>query len=68
MLIVIVGFVILLFTLRFGIGIVEDNFVAELNIAYKNSSEFMALYGILNFSLYGMAYVYTPSSSLPFGK
>ena len=68
MLIIIVSFMILLSTLKFGIGAIEDNFVSELNTTYKTSAEFMALYGILNFTLYAMAYVYTPSNSTPFGK
>lgn len=66
MLIIIVSFMILLSTLKFGIGAIEDNFVAELNTTYKTSGEFMALYGILNFTIYAMAYVYTPSNSTPF--
>ncbi|KAF4519594.1 hypothetical protein B566_EDAN003761 [Ephemera danica] len=47
--------------LRFGVGILEDNFVAELSTTYKNSAEFMSFYGLLNFYLYTMAYVYAPS-------
>lgn len=68
MLVIIVSFVALLFTMKFGIGALEDNFVAELNTTYKSSSEFMALYGVLNFSLYAMCYLYSPSTSTPFGK
>ena len=68
MLIIIVAFVFSLFLLKFGIGVVEDNFASELTTNYKSSAEFMALYGILNFTFYAMAYVYTPSTSLPFGN
>ncbi|XP_071439308.1 transmembrane protein 181 [Hetaerina americana] len=49
--------------LRFGVGILEDNFVAELSTTYKNSAEFMSFYGLLNFYLYTMAYVYSPSKT-----
>ncbi|KAG8227320.1 hypothetical protein J437_LFUL006761 [Ladona fulva] len=49
--------------LRFGFGILEDNFVAELSTTYKNSAEFMSFYGLLNFYLYTMAYVYSPSKT-----
>ncbi|CAG9857632.1 unnamed protein product [Phyllotreta striolata] len=48
--------------LRFGVGVLEDNFVAELSTHYSNSSEFMSFYGLLNFYLYAMAYVYSPGS------
>ncbi|XP_055551518.1 transmembrane protein 181 [Wyeomyia smithii] len=46
---------------RFGFGILEDNFVAQLNTTYKSSAQFMGFYGLLNFYLYTMAYVYSPN-------
>jgi Wnt-binding factor required for Wnt secretion len=46
---------------RFGFSILEDNFVASLNTTYKSSAQFMCFYGLLNFYLYSMAYVYSPS-------
>ncbi|KAL3279139.1 hypothetical protein HHI36_016653 [Cryptolaemus montrouzieri] len=55
--------------LRFGVGFLEDNFVARLSTHYTSSAQFMAFYGLLNFYLYTMAYVYSPgnSSSHEFG-
>ncbi|CAH2009468.1 unnamed protein product [Acanthoscelides obtectus] len=47
---------------RFGIGVLEDNFVAQLSTHYSNSSEFMSFYGLLNFYTYTMTYVYSPGS------
>lgn len=47
-------------TCRFGFGILEDNFVASLNTTYRSSAQFMCFYGLLNFYLYTMAYVYSP--------
>lgn len=47
--------------LRFGTGILEDNFIAGLSTHYKNSAEFLAFYGLLNLYLYTMAFVYSPS-------
>uniref|UniRef100_T1J7Y3 17S U2 SnRNP complex component HTATSF1 n=1 Tax=Strigamia maritima TaxID=126957 RepID=T1J7Y3_STRMM len=49
--------------LRFGVSELQDNFVAELTTNYKNSVEFMSFYGLLNFYLYVMAYVYSPSQT-----
>ncbi|XP_018330095.1 transmembrane protein 181 isoform X2 [Agrilus planipennis] len=46
--------------LRFGVGVLEDNFVAELSTTYNSSAQFMSFYGLLNFYLYTMAYVYSP--------
>ncbi|CAN8018046.1 unnamed protein product [Ixodes persulcatus] len=46
--------------MRFGISVLEDNFVADLSTSYGSSAEFMSFYGLLNFYLYTMAYVYTP--------
>ncbi|CAG9836454.1 unnamed protein product [Diabrotica balteata] len=48
--------------LRFGVGVLEDNFVAQLSTHYSNSSQFMSFYGLLNFYLYAMAYVYSPGN------
>lgn len=54
--------------MRFGVRVLQDNFVAELTTNYKNSAEFMAFYGLLNFYLHTMAYVYSPSRNAVFGK
>lgn len=53
---------------RFGVSALEDNFVAELSTTYNNSAQFMSFYGLLNFYLYTMAYVYSPSKKTIFGK
>ncbi|XP_078618423.1 transmembrane protein 181-like isoform X1 [Branchiostoma floridae x Branchiostoma japonicum] len=49
--------------MRFGTGVLQDNFVADLATHYKNSAEFLSFYGLLNFYLYTMAYVYSPSKN-----
>ncbi|GLV41173.1 uncharacterized protein CBL_04697 [Carabus blaptoides fortunei] len=48
--------------LRFGVGVLEDNFVAELSTHYNSSAQFMSFYGMFNFYLYTMAYVYSPNN------
>lgn len=53
---------------RFGFGVLEDNFVATLNTTYKSSAQFMCFYGLLNFYLYTMAYVYSPSGRIVHGE
>lgn len=55
-------------TLRFGIGVLEDNFVAQLSTHYNSSAQFMSFYGLLNFYIYTMAYVYSPGSRSIHGK
>ncbi|RZF38143.1 hypothetical protein LSTR_LSTR005504 [Laodelphax striatellus] len=52
--------------MRFGVGVLEDNFVAELSTHYQSSAQFMGFYGLLNFYLYTMAYVYSPSNKTGF--
>lgn len=74
---------------RYGIGVLQDNFIAQLSTNYHNSSEFrnicwfyfmlhivlihntsliqVALYGLLNFYIYTMAYVYSPTSNAVLG-
>nr|CAG4649198.1 EOG090X03I5 [Scapholeberis mucronata]SVE93522.1 EOG090X03I5 [Scapholeberis mucronata] len=48
---------------RFGIAVLQDNFIAQLSTSFRNSSEFLAVYGLLNFYIYTMAYVYSPTSN-----
>ncbi|XP_069788269.1 transmembrane protein 181 isoform X4 [Narcine bancroftii] len=54
---------IVILYLRFGANVLQDNFVAELSNHYQNSAEFLSFYGLLNFYLYTLAYVYSPSKN-----
>ena len=54
--------------LRFGASALEDNFVSQLSTNYENSAEFLAFYGLLNFYIYTMAFVYSPSRNAIYGK
>lgn len=54
--------------LRFGVGVLEDNFVAQLSTQYNSSAQFMSFYGLLNFYIYAMAYVYSPGNQSIAGK
>ncbi|XP_069866700.1 transmembrane protein 181 isoform X2 [Dipodomys merriami] len=54
---------IVILYLRFGAQVLEDNFVAELSTHYQNSAEFLSFYGLLNFYLYTLAFVYSPSKN-----
>ncbi|XP_077139396.1 transmembrane protein 181 isoform X1 [Ranitomeya variabilis] len=54
---------ILILYLRFGSQVLQDNFVAELTTHYQNSAEFLSFYGLLNFYLYTLAFVYSPSKN-----
>ncbi|XP_019772753.1 transmembrane protein 181 [Dendroctonus ponderosae] len=47
---------------KFGVDILEDNFVAQLGTHYSNSEQFMSFYGLLNLYVYTMAYVYSPQN------
>uniref|UniRef100_A0A673SRG8 Transmembrane protein 181 n=1 Tax=Suricata suricatta TaxID=37032 RepID=A0A673SRG8_SURSU len=53
--------------LRFGAQVLQDNFVAELSTHYQNyilsMAEFLSFYGLLNFYLYTLAFVYSPSKN-----
>ncbi|XP_023808880.1 transmembrane protein 181 isoform X2 [Oryzias latipes] len=49
--------------LRFGAKALQENFVAELSTHYQNSAEFLSFYGLLNFYLYTLAFVYSPSKN-----
>uniref|UniRef100_A0A1A7Z4H2 Transmembrane protein 181 n=1 Tax=Iconisemion striatum TaxID=60296 RepID=A0A1A7Z4H2_9TELE len=54
---------IVILYLRFGAKALQDNFVAELSTHYQNSAEFLSFYGLLNFYLYTLAFVYSPSKN-----
>ncbi|XP_073927439.1 transmembrane protein 181 isoform X2 [Castor canadensis] len=54
---------IIILYLRFGAQVLQDNFVAELSTHYQNSAEFLSFYGLLNFYLYTLAFVYSPSKN-----
>uniref|UniRef100_A0A8C5FM16 Transmembrane protein 181 n=1 Tax=Gadus morhua TaxID=8049 RepID=A0A8C5FM16_GADMO len=56
--------------LRFGAKALQDNFVAELEVLVSDVSftrnlpaEFLSFYGLLNFYLYTLAFVYSPSTN-----
>uniref|UniRef100_A0A8D8PY66 Transmembrane protein 181 n=2 Tax=Cacopsylla melanoneura TaxID=428564 RepID=A0A8D8PY66_9HEMI len=50
-----------LFLVNYGIGSLEQVFISQLNTTYTSSAPFMTCYGLLNFYLYTMAYVYSPT-------
>ncbi|XP_044527720.1 transmembrane protein 181 isoform X2 [Gracilinanus agilis] len=54
---------IVILYLRFGSQVLQDNFVAEMSNHYQNSAEFLSFYGLLNFYLYTLAFVYSPSKN-----
>ena len=65
---IVLGISITIMVMRFGISALQDNFVAELATHYQNSAEFLSFYGLLNFYLYTMAFVYSPSKNAVYGK
>lgn len=46
----------------------EDSFASRLSTYYRTSAQFMALYGLFNFYLYTMAYVYSPADEQVTGQ
>ncbi|XP_072178474.1 transmembrane protein 181-like [Diadema setosum] len=49
--------------MRYGVNILNENFVTELSTYYNNCAEFLAFYSLLNCYLYTMAFVYSPSKN-----
>lgn len=47
---------------RFSFGLIEENFVGQLATSYKSSAHFMCFYGMLNFYIITITYVYSPVS------
>ncbi|XP_028411107.1 transmembrane protein 181-like isoform X2 [Dendronephthya gigantea] len=57
--VVVVSFIFVM--LRYGRTVLQNNFIAELETTYKNTAEFLMFYGLLNFYLYTMSFVYSPA-------
>lgn len=64
---VVVGATLALTGMRYGAGVLEDDFVSQLSTTYTSSAHFMCLYGLLNFYTFSMAYVYSPAQLHPQG-
>ena len=47
---------------KFGFGVLEDNFVSRLYTSYDSATQFVSFYALLNLYVYMMVYVYTPSA------
>lgn len=65
---VVAGVCSLVTSRQFGAGVLEDSFASRLSTYYRTSAQFMALYGLLNFYLYTMAYVYAPALQQVYGQ
>jgi len=55
--------------MRFGLSpLWADHFVPELSAHYQTSAMFAAFYGLLNFYVFTMGFVYSPSRNAVFGQ
>ena len=54
--------------LRFGTRMLDENFVSDVSTHYGSAAEFLSFYGLLNFYIYTMAFVYSPSKNALTGK
>lgn len=55
-------------SMRFGVDVLQEFYIAQLSTSFRNSVEFMAFYGLLNFYIFTMAYVYSPTNTAVLGK
>ena len=68
MLVVLAGSVTIT-VMRFGLNpLWADHFVPELSAHYQTSAMFAAFYALLNFYVFTMAFVYSPSRNAVFGE
>lgn len=63
LMLIVLAISITIMVLRFGVGELQDNLMSEMSTHYQNSAEFLSFYGLLNFYLYTMAFVYSPSKN-----
>uniref|UniRef100_UPI00358F2B98 transmembrane protein 181 isoform X2 n=1 Tax=Myxine glutinosa TaxID=7769 RepID=UPI00358F2B98 len=63
---VIFCFSLAILILRFGSRVLDENFIPELSTRYRSAAEFLSFYGLLNFYLYTLAFVCSPSKNAVF--
>ena len=68
LMLIVLAISITIMVLRFGVSQLQDNLMSEMTTHYQNSAEFLSFYGLLNFYLYTMAFVYSPSKNAAFGR
>jgi len=68
LMLIVLAISITIMVLRFGISELQDNLMSEMTTHYQNSAEFLSFYGLLNFYLYTMAFVYSPSRNAAYGE
>ena len=54
--------------LRFGTRVLDENFLSDISTHYGSAAEFLSFYGLLNFYVYTMVYVYSPSKNALTGR
>lgn len=59
---------IVITAMKFGVVVLQDNFVVEILINYENFIEFVVFYGFLNFYMYIMVFVYLFFKNVQYGK
>jgi Wnt-binding factor required for Wnt secretion len=68
LMLIVFGVSITITILRFGVNpLWSDHFIPELSTHYHNSAMFAAFYALLNFYMFTMAFVYSPSKNAMFG-
>ncbi|XP_013408050.1 transmembrane protein 181 isoform X2 [Lingula anatina] len=63
LMLIVLAITVAITALRFGTNISQDAVVTGSSIHYQSSAEFLSFYGLLNFYLYTMAFVYSPSKN-----
>jgi hypothetical protein len=69
LMLIVFGVSITITVLRFGVNpLWSDHFIPELSTHYHNSAMFATFYALLNFYMFTMAFVYSPSKNAMFGR
>lgn len=64
----VLGVSVVVMVMRFANSTVSsDSFVTEVSLPYTSATQFLVFYGLLNYYVYIMAYVYSPSHNAALG-
>ena len=65
---IVLGVSITVMVLRFGVNALHDSFVSESSLPFANAVQFLTFYGLLNYYIFTMAFVYSPSQNAASGE
>lgn len=64
----VLGVSITIMIMRFGVNALHDSITREVSVPYGSALQFLAMYSLLNYYVFVMAFVYSPSRNAASGE